>query len=35
MVLDEVLGLYLYTSEGTAVAVNVTTAQWQQSVCVF
>jgi hypothetical protein len=35
MVLDEVMGLYLYTSEGMAVAVNVTTAQRQRSVCVF
>jgi len=29
MVLDEVLRLYLCTSEGTVVAVNVTTARWQ------
>jgi hypothetical protein len=35
MVPDEVLGLYLYTSEGTIVAVNVTTAQQQQRFYVF
>ena len=35
MVLDEVQGLYLYTSEGTVVAVNITTAEWQQSFYVF
>jgi len=35
MVLDEVLELYLCSSEGTVVAVNVTTAWWQWRFYVF